>query len=61
MTNAEKQALELPKEQRDAFWQGYIACVHEFETEMCMEATNTDCPYLKRKVYEQMKQMEKLP
>ena len=61
MTNAEKKALALPSDQRDAFWQGYIACVHEFEMEMCMEAKDTSCPYLKRKVYEQMKQMEKLP
>ena len=58
---AEEKAMEYPQEQRDAFWAGYMACVREFETDMCMEATNTDCPYLKRKVQAQIKQMERLP
>ena len=58
---AEDKAMQLPPEQRDAFWQGYMACVMEFETELCMEATNTQCPYLKAKVREQMKRTERLP
>ena len=58
---AEDKAMELPPEQRDVFWQGYMACVQEFETELCMQRDNTDCPYLKAKVRYQMQQIGKLP
>lgn len=58
---AEDKAMELPPEQRDAFWKGYMACVKEFETELCLEKTNGDCPYLKAKVRYQMQQIGKLP
>lgn len=59
MTNAEREAMKLPEEQRDVFWQGYIACVKEFESTMCMQRTNTDCPYLAAKVAERMKALKK--
>ena len=58
---AEDKAMELPPEQRDAFWKGYMVCVMEFETELCLEKTNGDCPYLAAKVAERMKQVVRLP
>lgn len=58
---AEDKAMQYPPEQRGIFWDGYMACVKEFETELCLEKTNGDCPYLAAKVAERMKQVVRMP